>query len=342
MKKTFQTIGWFFLFLVLLTGPFITVFLVSENHTFQDYRERAELAGTLDFLEVGASHCKRSFISSTIDEGLGVNSYNLGLENMTMQGRLELVKLELSRNPVKTVILELSMDSLNTDKYGEASLGDLYMIPKLGSVPRSLSYMVRSIRPWYWGTAYSFLLMYGIDDTRELLKGKFSWRNVNQKKGYVPYYDETELLKKRSLKLLKKIFGTKHRNITLRKSNEKYMRQLIEACQEKGAEVIFVTAPVSAYWLSRYDNLNDPYLYYRDIAEEYGVDYYDLNLWIGEYELFRDEEDFQSGGHLSNPGARKFTDLFVGLMQRRGQGEDVSQEFYTDYQDLYAHMPYAG
>ena len=57
---------------------------------------------------------------------------------------------------------------------------------------------------------------------------------------------------------------------------------------------------------------------------------------------FRDEEDFQSGGHLSNPGARKFTDLFVGLMQRRGQGEDVSQEFYTDYQDLYAHMPYAG
>ena len=340
-KKTGRTIGLFLLFLLIIMIPTTTIFLVSENHTYQDYRERAELAGTIDYVEIGASHCKRGFVSTIIDEGLGVNSYNLGGESLTMMGRLELLKLELARNPVKTVILELSMDSLSYQPDKKLNNGDLYLVPRIGIPSISIPYLVKISRPWYYGRIFAYFLNTGLDDTRDLLTGHYSMRSSNQKKGYVPHYDDWVKTKAHSLKRLQAVFQTRRRGLALRQFNRDRLDEIIEMCREKDIELIFITVPVSDYWISRFNNLDEPYHYYRELADKNGLEYYDFNLWKGEYDLFVDEEDFYDNGHLGNDGAVKFTNLFVETMQKRAAGEDISQEFYKDYADLYMHMPYA-
>ena len=76
----------------------------------------------------GASYAMRGFRPDILDQELGVNSYNLSCSRQTMQGRHELLNLELNRNPAKTVVLELSYDSMTRNRDEEGPEGDMYML----------------------------------------------------------------------------------------------------------------------------------------------------------------------------------------------------------------------
>ena len=115
-KKACKTTVLFLLILVILSASVMGLFFQSESYFYQDYRERDELAGTLDTLILGSSHGLRAFVPEIMDKKLGVNSYNLAGSLMTMQGKYEMLRTEADRNPVKTVILEMAASSLTRNR----------------------------------------------------------------------------------------------------------------------------------------------------------------------------------------------------------------------------------
>ena len=71
-KKAIKTIVLFLVILTFITTCIMELFFSSECYFYQDYRERKELAGSLDYLIVGASHALRAFRPDLLDEDLGV------------------------------------------------------------------------------------------------------------------------------------------------------------------------------------------------------------------------------------------------------------------------------
>ena len=340
-KKTLRTVLLFFVILGVVSIAPITCFLLGENHLFQDIRERNELAGSIDYLLVGASHLERGLIPAMLDEGLGVNSYNLSYNSITVKGRLELLKMETERNPVKTLILDVSMNTMSLDPDTEALEGDLFMVSRLRTLRDGFHYLLTTIPPWHYGWVYYHFMDWGLDDIKRLLTDQYRIRNQNQKKGYVPHKDETELLGKKSLKRLKKMFHTHTRKDTILPENDAYLRDIFTYCQEHDLNLILVSMPVSEFLHARYDNLDVTYTYFRDIAAEYGFPFYDFNLLRDEDKLLSDATDFTDKDHLSNPGAVKFTTRYIEIMKKLEAGEDISSEFFENYAEMYEHRDYA-
>ena len=333
-KKILRTTGLFLLIVCLISGPLITLFLYSENHLYQDYREREEFAGSLDYLIAGASHAERGMIPEILDQELGVNSYNLAYSLMTMQGRLEILKKEIARNPVKTVILEVSLDTMTNNPDTTAQEGDMYMVARL----RSASYLLRAIRPWHYGWMYYQMLHRGVKSLKLLVTGQYRVRNINQLKGFVPHANEERTLKKKNIK---KIYHTQERNTEIWPGNEKYLQEIIELCKEKGIRLILLTIPIPRYTTARYSNLNVSYSYYRKVAEENGLPFYDFNLLKEKNTLLPDRIAFTDQFHLSNAGADTFTRKFCECMKAADAGEDLSGLFFEDYIEMDANEDYS-
>lgn len=340
-KKTVKTVSLFLLILFCLSLPFLALFFYGENFLYQDFRERDELAGTIDYVEVGASRCERGFIPSVIDEAFGVNSYNLGYRSMTTQGRLDLLKLELERNPIKTVVLEVSMLTMTSNPNRSPDEGDFYMIPRLGSFSDSVSYMAKTIRPWFLPWAYCNFLKNGIDSARFLVSGEYRLRNKNQLKGYVPHQDDSVKFRKRSMKTLKRIYHSIDLPDNIEPLNDRNLREIITICKDNDIELIMLTMPVTQWLVCKNDNINTSYLYYTALAEEYDIPFFDYNLLKNYDEYFTDDVSFTDSHHLSDDGAVTFCDLFIDTVRRIHAGEDISSDFYADYDELYENMEYA-
>ena len=60
-KKTIKTTVLFLIVLTIFSSAVMEFFFSSESYFYQDYRERDELAGTLDYFILGSSHGLRAF-----------------------------------------------------------------------------------------------------------------------------------------------------------------------------------------------------------------------------------------------------------------------------------------
>lgn len=90
--------------------------------------------------------------------------------------------------------------------------------------------------------------------------------------------------------------------------------------------------PVSERYILTYDNYDEIYQSAQTIAAEYGLAYYDFNLYTGT--TYSQETDFSNDDHMSRNGAAKFTSAFVSVLNAVNRGEDVSGQFYDSYQEL--------
>ena len=193
-KSAIRTCIIFLIVLTILSAAIMSAFFIGENYYYQDSRERAELSGTLDFFVCGASHAMRGFRPDILDQELGVNSYNLSCSRQTMQGRYELLNLELNRNPAKTVVLELSYDSMTRNRDEEGPEGDMYMLGKLGGFMPRIKYFFSAIRPKEYGRMYYNYIDNGVNCIKKIIHGTWTNKNTKLEKGYAAYKrDDDEL-----------------------------------------------------------------------------------------------------------------------------------------------------
>ena len=336
-KKAMKTIVLFLVILTVITTCIMELFFSSECYFYQDYRERKELAGSLDYLIIGASHGLRAFRPDILDEELGVNSYNLAGSRMTMQGRNELLTLETSRNPVKTVVLEVSFDSMERDRDEEGPEGDVYLLGRFeGFVPR-MKYFLSSFRLSEYPRAYYVYIARGVVVMKKLCSGNFTLYNTQTIKGYAPFVKENTKIPSK----LKKIYNIESFEESIYPDNVRYLDQMTALCKEKGIRLIMVTTPLSRATVCRYDNLDTFREWYAAYAQEKGIEFYDFNLIKNRNKLFPDKEAFFDKYHLGNKGAETFTHFFADFMKKVDSGEDVSKLFYESYKAYDADQKYA-
>ena len=327
-KALAATLG-FLACLILLLGGIIWPYIHGQSYYYEDAAIRDGLAGTIDTLVSGASHGACAFDTYTLDEA-GACSYNLSGPLMTMPARQALLYKELDRNPVKTVYIELSCNTLTRNRKLEGPEGDIYALPRMGNLVERVRFFFRYFREEEWLAVFADTMERGVEAWKALLH-RTPPAIDPANKGFLPRDSQ-------DLTLSQAEFAQIHGRTAVATEdlwdNKLPLYDMIRTCQSRGIEVVLVTTPVSDRMLAEYSNLEQTHQWYLFCANTHGCTYLDFNLYRQRDELFPDDTAFFDSYHLSTEGAQTFTRELTDLCARIRAGEDVSPLFYADYHEM--------
>ena len=315
--------------IVVLFSVLLSFFVPSE-----ELELRNSLAGSLDYLIVGASQAQCSFVPAIIDEKLGVNSYNLSIGSMTSSDKLIMLEEEIYRNPVDTAVIEISYNAFSRTNKNNAADGNFHMFNRIGSFRRKADYLMKNTPFDNWAYVYSRSMMTGIS---ALLSGP---ETVDaSQKGYTA-------LKSKDFSLGDdKIIETyKSSDILIDSfyddSVSDFIRML-HLCGENGIRAIVTVVPVGDSFIWEQNNIDEFSYWIENICMSNEAEYFDFNLIKTRYDLFSDSTSYSTNSdHLSEDGAWAFSELFADTMLRVNSGEDVSGLFYSSYEEMLEDSPY--
>ena len=335
-KKTIINTSIVLVIVILITSALpIFYFERRYRNNTVDSETRNSLSGSIDVLFLGASHAKCAINPEIYDDAMGSNSYNLSYEMVSMKGRYEVLKYECSRNPIKTVYIELSHDALTRDQHleGDMNLASFYSSPfkrfawlvkafGLSGFEEMLSTATqRSINE-----VYSIIHNIKSDNDRIVIKGFKSlpayWLDAD--------YSPTE-------------YDLEAHNTSIRKENEEYLERIISYCKNKNIRIYLITIPISYKYIennpSNYDF--DEYCnYYRKLADAQNILYFDFNLLKEASSISSDDRNFYDACHLSDTGASAFTYMLIETINNSNNNKDLADCFYSSYTEMKKDFPY--
>ena len=323
----------FLLVTIILSLVIIEPYLHSKALYFEDAELRNAHAGEFDMLICGASHAQHAFIPSRINEELGCTCYNLSGSLLTMSGRKALLETELERNPVTTVVLEISYNALRRDESSEYAEGDMYLMPRLPSFSERMRYFFQNVSFGDYQNAYSYSLFLGMTYWGRALAAKDLHVNnvVEADMGFLPSKSrdvaipEAEWQSARDTGEL--ITGYRSENIDA-------LRELAALCQEHGAELIIAVVPVADSFIWKLSGWEEFSSLLSELSDELHCTTIDFNLLKNRRDLFSDRDSFSDDIHLSTKGAETFSSVFAQTMKLHYEGESVDQYFFSSYEEL--------
>lgn len=336
-RKILKTVGVFLLVAALFSVLFAETYLHGENFDYQDTAERDRLAGSVTMLISGASYTMFGIQPEILNQRLGVSCYNVAGTLLTMEGRYTLLKKELERNPVETVILEVSVDTLIRDRSKEGPEGDLPILGKLSGVRERLSYIGQAFSISEYPMVYYDLVSKGMESVWLAVTGKFHKNNTEMKLGFLP-------VKKESYKLpdnYGEIFHSAALTEQIVPENAQGLERLIALCRANDANVILVVTPKSQYYNCMYSNLDVFDNWFRDFAEQHGVRYLNFNLEKDKLSLLPDRGSYYDEAHLNGHGSEVFTGMLAERISDIQQGVDYQNLFYSSYSELEAKSSFS-
>lgn len=328
-KRTLWKAAAFLLSVFVISEIIVEPYFQNEVYHYQDAAVRDSMAGTLDFLICGSSQSYRGIVPQVLDEKLGCNSYNLSTSRMTMAGRYELLKKELNRNPVKTVIIDLSYNTLTRDRAEEGPEGDLYQLGRYPNLFERMGYFFRHFQLNEYARTYYDTMNRGIKSWDHLLRGEGlrgssgKYQNKGWQAGECNPIPPLERGEKHTKQLPTEALP----------ENLSYLNKILRLCKEKNIQVILVTLPIPERITLQYntDGFDSIYSNYKTISQTWGIPFYDFNLLQGKTKRFADETAFYDEYHMSLEGGWSFTDFLADVLLRAQAGEDVSGLFYDSY-----------
>ncbi|MGI6013835.1 MAG: hypothetical protein ACOX7K_06075 [Oscillospiraceae bacterium] len=328
----------FLLCVIAATVVIVEPYFQRQTYYYQDAAVREELSGQLDYIICGSSHAFRSFVPEILDRDLGCNSYNLAGALMTMQGRYTLLKKEMERNPISTVVIELSFNALTRNRDEEGPEGDLYILGRSDNFFDRASYFLSAIRLNEYGRVYYDTLDRGITSWKHWMKGESEELIQYRTKGYSPLFSTDLTLTQEDYDGLhySSSFDTR-----VYEENMEYLEKIFALCEENNAKVIMVTTPIAEINTCQYDNLDVFREWYEQLSQEHDCAFYDFNLLKNKDTLFPSATAFFDPLHLSESGAETFSTTFTDIIQRAEAGEDISNLFYNSYVEADAHSIHA-
>lgn len=320
----------------VIFGAVSSAYFCTQFYYYEDAQNRKELAGEIDFLFCGSSHCLRAFSPEEIDPILGCNSYNLAGSLMTMKGRYTLLRKELSRNDVSTVVVELSYNALARDRKEEGPEGDIYMLARMDNAAESLLYAVSSFRPNEYDRVLYDTMERSVNSLLCLLRGQQP-TDVSAQKGWFPagVNDCSTTVEKYNAS-----FHKAQINESINEENLRYLEKILDLCKTNGVRIIFVVTPISDRYLGQYGNMDTVIGRYAEIARENGCEFYDFNLLKEKDLLLPCETAFYDDAHLSSEGAKAFSQRFAEIISAVDSGQSVDGLFYDSYDEADRHSRY--
>lgn len=340
-KAILATLAFLLCFVLIAAALFVPHVFFADRY-YENLIERELLANQLDALYLGACQGMCAYIPEVIDAELGWNSYNLSENLMPIYTRTRLLELELERNPIQTVVVEISFDALTRQQEAEKGEGDANVFILIPTAAERIRYMKDFIRldeliPFYAVSLFKDLdaaanLVMG-DSLQEAVSGK-----VKSNRGYSEWATQDNRLAPEDVAAL---YQSEARTASVREENVAQLNELIDFCQAKGIRIIVTTVPLTDEFVWRMSGLETMRKVIAQICEEQGCEFYDFNLLKNRAELLSDEDCFFDHNHTSRKGAEIFSQEFARLMKLYDAGEDLSQLFYPSYDEALLHSVYA-
>lgn len=324
------------LLVVLLSAVFFQGFFHSQLYFYQDSKVLDDLAGNLDTLVTGSSNALMAFDTGVLDEDLDCSSYNLSGTLMTLRAKKFLLEHEIARNPIQTVVLDVSYETLSRNESAERAEGDAKSITRLSSAKDRFAFIKECIRFEDYLSLYAQLFSSSVDYWVNWIYGNPTCTVEPEMKGFKGYGATDVTL---SSSDAPELYNSNAVNTNYFQENVETMTSIIEMCQAKGIQVILVTVPRSDAELWKFDGLDQYYSYMTAFAEENDCAFYDMNLVKNRYELLDDRTSYHDENHLSAEGAAAFTEAFCDIV-KKAETEDVSDCFYGSYEEMRAESPY--
>lgn len=335
-KALFSSLA-FLLIVLLLSVGIIAYYYHRGVYTYEDAGTRRELAGQLDLLVCGASAGQVSVNPETLDSVLGTSSYNLGSPRLLLHGRTWLLQKELERNPVKTVLMEVSLDVLSQDDMTESyARGEARMISRLDDFSERLDYFKTYLPASHFSQWYAISLRYGVESLLCRLAG-LEDEIAPPIRGYRENHRHNQALRPDEVEAL-------HNSEPLpdpRPENLAQLQKMADLCREHGARLIVIVTPTSDSYHWRTAGEEESYDVLKDFCRRNECLLLNFDLDLDRFALYSDAESFSDAYHLCDNGAHVFSPRLAETLQRVFAGEDVSEMFFQSYAEMEAESPYA-
>lgn len=326
-----------FLISLFLVISFIIFPCFQNGSNYNDSAARQKLSGELNYIFSGASHALAAFNTDIIDEKLNVCSWNLSTSSASLNGRKTLLENELKRNRVNTVVIDISYDTLSRSQKDENATGEPMIICKLDNNAERIKYLIKNVSLFNgdYENVTSIFLRYGLKAWMAKLSGEFG--TLQKNKGFMPDPSVDVTLSENMIKPLQKRDRIQTNYLA---ENIEALKQTIKLCQEYDAKVILAVVPISEarIWkCSGWDVFSETV---KSISEQNNCIFLDFNLIKTRFEIFDDRYSFNNETHLSETGAKAFSEAFSDVILKINNGENVSDLFYSSYNEMIDNSSY--
>ena len=336
--------------LLILEPYYNTDYLYTEC---MDRKYRDSLSGSIDYIILGASNGQNALSPTIIDERLCCNSYNLSSPSVSFRGRRALLDEEINRNSIKDVIIEVSYNTLERNRFQR--LGSSWIVPRLSSISSRLKYVLGEESIYNYDVIYAYNLSLAIFVGKHILFViKDNIGNLSDIVGIISkecsgfeykkdfLIDHSNDLTYSSVEAKEVYNSEKIADPTeYEPDNIVVLSDIIKECQERGCRVSLVVTPVSDAVIWRSNGWDGFYEYLKSYAKKKKVTFYGFNLLRNRYKLFNDRYSFSDDNHMSDKGAKAFTEEYCKIMKMNNLGQDTSDLFYKSYRDMKLDSPYA-
>ena len=339
----------FLIVISVLSVVIITPYHLTDMTAYSDRLYRESLRGTIDYFVVGSSHSLTCLYLPIIDSELNCNSYNLSGTEMTFRARTRMLEEEIDKNPIKTVVFEISYNALQRSTYsGESNYKTVH---RLATEKDRLEFLIKNETLSNYDIIYAEGLYTGVytwERIAKLLYKNFGSDNIVDiiKNGCTNYcWNKTGYIRKtcNNLTITEDVSGLYNSTAyseDYNKDNFEQIEKMVELCREANANVIFVVTPIADCLIWKTNNLDAFYSCMTELAEKYNSSLYDFNLLKCRYDILNDEESFSDECHMCETSAKAFTQVYCDVMNKVNAGEDVSDMFYSSYSEMKADSPY--
>lgn len=294
----------------------------------------------IDVLFCGSSLCYKSFDVETLDNKLGLNTFNSGSSSQDLDATYYIIRDAVKRYDVGHIYLELSpimafnfdIDSRNSSTmvgtyiisdYMELSFSKYEYLLGASNAETYANSFLLARRNWqslfdseyvgailqskgsaiYKDFGYGYL---GNDSLHYIGKGYVAAENAVLKHSFCDVYGNTDF--------------------DVNRINDEwyqYLQRIIELCSNNDVELTLVCSPLSSYLLVCFmDKYDDYHNMVTQIANEANIDFWDFTLCKEEY-LHLDFEDYEDSAHLNKYGAKIFSELLGDINNGDINSDDI-------------------
>ena len=342
-----------FLFGIVVINEILTFLLVPAGQFSRWVQHDAvEPENTYQLITFGASESLRTWDSQTADEILGIKTYNMGGSAISLEGGIyaNFIDTMEHQSPDRVILI---MGRYEMGGYKEPAKSYIAVAPYLSNQKNAWSYFMRLMmdgealkRAFPW-TEYRVEIFGGLSSnikdkmSEEYLEYDVSFlpddRLHYEGQGFCPLITEEAISYDNVNENHQNAFVSK--DIIFKDEKIDTLIKIINYAQERDCEVIILAAPIPVTSVAFYKYYNSQSVQLKEIAELYGAQYYDFNM--AKPELWEPQlDDFYDETHVNEKGAERYTISVCNLLQKLDAGEDVSNLFYSDWDEYVASIDY--
>ena len=303
----------------------------------------------IETLFLGSSHVMFGYIPQILEDGLEENIWLATSPVQRIDGSYHLLKEVLKTNDVKKVYVDMYYRQYRDipEKRDEEILQYIWCISdymKFGwnkiEFLLNASSKDKYINSFFVPSRYGNYLL-DLKRFERVVKSKRS-EQYRENKGPERFYKGTTTVageggNPEMTSLIGPYDLARIENNIISEYSLKCLNKMVDLCKENNIELVLVKTPLTYFHLAGMEDYTGFYEYFKQYADEKGIEYVDFNLCKNDI-LPLEDEDFLDIHHLSGKGAEKYSKVFVDVMTNYDkQGRE--KLFYANVEEKIADLP---